>query len=308
MCSPTLPQVLDFLCYLFDDLKLCAGTIEGYRSMLSSVLPLAAGLDIAGNKFIADLLSSFRGQRPSVPKALPDWDIALVLHALTLPPFEPLGDASLKDLTLKTCFLLLLASGRRRSDVHAIDVDRTATRSDGTMLLYPSRDFVPKTRAAREGNSHFSPIKLISLSKDLDLDDPDRFLCPVRSVRFYIERVKHLRGTRKRLFISYQLNRKSDISVSSITVWVKKVVAQIYANASSDICRLFKVTPHQLRHVSVSIASSRNCPLEDILSAGMWTSPTTFLSHYLHNMDTVLMSEGASRLGPVVMAQSRVSL
>ena len=308
MCSPTLPQVLDFLCYLFDDLKLCAGTIEGYRSMLSSVLPLAAGVNIAGNKFIADLLSSFRGQRPSVPKALPDWDITLVLHALTLAPYEPLEEASLKDLTLKTCFLLLLASGRRRSDVHAIDVSRTVTRSDGTLLLYPSRDFVPKTRAAREGESHFSPITLISLSRDLDLDDPDRYLCPVRSLRYYTDRVKHLRGNRNRLFISCQLNRKTDISVNSITVWVKKVVAQIYANASPDLCRLFKVTPHQLRHVSVSIASSKNCPLEDILSAGMWTNANTFLAHYLHNVETILTSEGASRLGPLVMAQSRVVL
>ena len=89
---------------------------------------------------------------------------------------------------------------------------------------------------------------------------------------------------------------------------MKKVVAQIYANASPDLCRLFKVTPHQLRHVAVSIASANNCPPEDILSAGMWTNANTFLAHYMHNMDTVLLSEGASRLGPVVMANSRVSM
>ena len=34
-------------------------------------------------------------------------------------PFEPMKDTDLKHLTLKTAFLLALASGKRRSEIHA---------------------------------------------------------------------------------------------------------------------------------------------------------------------------------------------
>ena len=37
---------------------------------------------------------------------------------LTKDPFEPLHKASLKHLTLKTVFLLVLASGKCRSEIH----------------------------------------------------------------------------------------------------------------------------------------------------------------------------------------------
>ena len=52
-------------------------------------------------------------------RSIPSWDLSLVLLALIKPPFEPLKDAPLKILTFKTVFLMTLASGRRRGEVHA---------------------------------------------------------------------------------------------------------------------------------------------------------------------------------------------
>ena len=48
-------------------------------------------------------------QRPRLTPVLPQWDLGIVPEALSKPPYEPLREASLKHLTLKTVFLLAMA-------------------------------------------------------------------------------------------------------------------------------------------------------------------------------------------------------
>ena len=52
-------------------------------------------------------------QRPRVTPVLPQWDLR-----------EPLREASFKHLTLKTVFLLAMASAGRRSELHALRFDQ----------------------------------------------------------------------------------------------------------------------------------------------------------------------------------------
>ena len=59
------------------------------------------------------MIASMELQRPRVTPVLPQWDLGIVLEALS--PHEPLREASLKHLTLKTVFLLAMASAGRRS-------------------------------------------------------------------------------------------------------------------------------------------------------------------------------------------------
>ena len=59
-------------------------------------------------------------QRPPVRKLLPSWSLPTVLEALSKAPFEPLAEASLRNLTIKTAFLVAIASGQRRSALHAL--------------------------------------------------------------------------------------------------------------------------------------------------------------------------------------------
>ena len=51
---------------------------------------------------------------------LPEWDLGIVLDALSKPPYEPLREASLKHLTLKTVFLLGMVSAGRCSELQAL--------------------------------------------------------------------------------------------------------------------------------------------------------------------------------------------
>ena len=73
------------------------------------------------------MIMSMELQRPRLTPVLPQWDLGIVLEALSKPPYEPLREASLKHLTLKTVFLLTMASGGggggRRSELQALVFD-----------------------------------------------------------------------------------------------------------------------------------------------------------------------------------------
>ena len=93
-------------------------TIAGYITAIADHLG-PAGIEISHSFELNRLISSFHRDRPVRDRNIHSWDLSLVLWALTKPPFEPLKDAPLKILTFKTVFLMILASGRRRGEVHA---------------------------------------------------------------------------------------------------------------------------------------------------------------------------------------------
>ena len=68
-------------------------------------------------KTISDMIMSMELQRSRLTPVLPQWDLGIVVEALNKPPYEPLREACLKHLTLKTDFLLAIASAGRHSEL-----------------------------------------------------------------------------------------------------------------------------------------------------------------------------------------------
>ena len=115
--TPSVKLVLDFFMYLYQDLNRRPSTIDGYRlAILDTLGP--AGHHIAQRSDLHRLLSSFHRDRPKSSRNLPKWNLS-VLNELTKTPFEPMKDTDVEHLTLRTAFLLALASGKRRSEIHA---------------------------------------------------------------------------------------------------------------------------------------------------------------------------------------------
>ena len=69
------------------------------------------------------MIMSMELQRPRLIPVLLQWDLGIVVEALTKPPYEPLREASLKHMTLKIVFLLSMASAGRRSELQALVFD-----------------------------------------------------------------------------------------------------------------------------------------------------------------------------------------
>ena len=116
--SPSVKQIADFLLHLFQEKNLQPSTIDCYRSAIADKLGNSS-LNVSKDENLTRLLDSFHRDRPKGRRGIPSWNLSLVLHQLTKPPFEPLRKASLKHLTFKTVFLLALGSGKRRSEIHA---------------------------------------------------------------------------------------------------------------------------------------------------------------------------------------------
>ena len=108
--NPTILEIANFFVFLFQDKKLQPLTIQGYRTALQDHYGVITP-DIRSSSILSRLLQSFHRDRPKALRTLPPWDLRVVLQALTTSPFEPLSIVNLKFLTLKTSFLLALASG-----------------------------------------------------------------------------------------------------------------------------------------------------------------------------------------------------
>ena len=111
--NPTAAQVASFLFDLFDIHGLSPRNIKGYRTCISSVLNRTGKSRVVLHRTISDMIASMELQRPRATPVLPQWDLGVVLEALSKPPYEPLREASFKHLTLKTVFLLAMASAGR---------------------------------------------------------------------------------------------------------------------------------------------------------------------------------------------------
>ena len=99
--KPTIPQIADFFNDLFTDKNLKPRTIAGYRTSVADGLGYA-GQMVSQSLDLNRLIAIFHRDRPSANRAIPNWDLSLVLLAFTRPPFEPLAKADLKILTFNS--------------------------------------------------------------------------------------------------------------------------------------------------------------------------------------------------------------
>ena len=194
--TPSVKQISDFFMYLYQDLNRCPSAIDGYRTAIVDTLGPTAQF-IAHDADLHRLLSTFHRDRPKSSRNLPKWNLSVVLNELTKAPFEPMKDTDLKHLTLKTAFLLALASGKRRSKIHVWVANKVSNLGQWEKVaLFPSSDFFAKNQLAREGSQSVSPVIIPALTTIVDRQfKEDRTLCPVRALRYYLDRTKDLRGS-----------------------------------------------------------------------------------------------------------------
>ena len=104
-------------------------------------------------------------------------------------------DTVLKHYTVKTAFLLALASGKRRSEIHAWVANKVPNLGQWEKVsLFPSSDFIAKNQLAREDSQSVSPVTIPVLTTIVDSQfKEDRTLCLVRALRYYLDRTKDLR-------------------------------------------------------------------------------------------------------------------
>ena len=301
--TPSVKQISDFFMYLYQDLNRRPSTIDGYRTAIVDTLGPTAQ-HIAHNADLHRLLSSFPRDRPKSSRNLPKWNLSVVLNELTKAPFEPMKDSDLKHLTLKTAFLLALASGKRCSEIHAWVANKLSNLGQWEKVaLFPSSDFIAKNQLAREGSQSVSPVTIPALTTIVDRQfKEDRTLCPVRALRFYLDRTKDLRGSRSLLFISFKKGHTSDIRPATLSSWLKQTILLCYKQADQQALDLVQVKAHDIRAFAASKAFYGGVSVNQIMQACHWKAHNTFTNFYLKDL-TWSDTDNNMYLGPVVAAQ-----
>jgi len=311
----TLAQLSDFFLHLFHEMKRSMSTLKGYRTAIIGALEITGRQDLASGKVLSRLFRSLQRERPLVRNPVPQWDLGFILWSLTQAPFEPLRLADEKFVTWKTLFLVLLASGARRAEVHALDWKRVEhTRNWTSVTLHPRADFVHKTQLSNHHAGKPKVIHIPGLGQVLSPDMEESSLCPTRAIKIYLWKTEEFRSDDRRtkdqktLFLSYDHKRHKHKSVGKNTLsgWVRKLIRYCYDNVNQKAAQLVGVRAHDLRGMAASLAFEGSAEMEDILRAGSWASPNTFISHYMK--DAVMTTEGRQRLGHIVAAQQVVQL
>ena len=304
--KPTIPQIADFFNHLFTDKNLKPRTIAGYRTSVADGLG-STGQMVSQSLDLNRLIASFHRDRPSANRSIPNWDLSLVLLALTRAPFEPLAKADLKILTFKSVFLLALASGKRRSEIHAWTFDSFSRKRDWSEVTFsPSTAFIAKNQLASEGPLAIQPVVIPALKPTLDPSlVQDKSLCPVRALRYYLDKTKDLRKGKKLLFVAIKEGYSKDISKATISSWIKQSIIVAYQKSDQEVQNVSQVKAHEVRALAASLAFKGGVALDEIMASCFWRSHSTFTNFYLkdlcwHNGDVM-------KIGPVVAAQHIVN-
>ena len=299
--------VANFLEWAFASRKLTAGTLQGYRSAIGAQLKFSSDYDPGKDEVISQLIMAFSRVRPVQHKSILRWDIALVLKYLKYGKLRRTKHLDARSLTLKAVFLTLLASGKRRGEVHALRNELGNVRGDwSAVTLKPYPGFISKTQLRVGGVGKFAELVIPAISSAPGYTEADLALCPVQTLRVYADKADSYRSeNQRRLFISWFPSRLTDIQPSALSHYVRELVKQAYEDEaeSPSTCREFDMSAHDLRGIATSLKALTSLSMRDLLQAGSWASPNTFLKHYVKDFSQNAIT-GLHELGPFVTAGS----
>ena len=275
----------EFFTYLAEDKKLGVSAMQGYKAVINSTIKLCTKRDVCNNFYLHSQFRSYKNRRSMFKNDIPKWNLNLVLNSLTKAPYEPMLKSSLKHLTWKTTFLTAFATAARVSELAALSRKRVAHNKDWShMTLTTNKNFIAKNQDLTIDSSprRFDIPHLYDFAGP---DLPDRLLCPVRAMRFYLHKTNSLRTKEKKaLFISHSKHKKGDITSNTISAWIKNVIKLAYKNAQDEDLSLAKVKAHEVRALAASVAWSHNLALKDINRACYWRGHSTFTNFYLRDI------------------------
>ena len=223
---------------------------------------------LSSDPVIRDLLRSFRLSSAERVLSPPAWDLSKVLTYLVSLAFEPLSQASFRALTLKTLFLLALATAKRVGELQALSSVVTFVAGDACLSYIPQ--FVTKSESlTRSIPRSFLVKSLADFAAGLDVD---LLLCPVRALRLYLLRTRSLSPCRHRLFVSPRRHSRA-MSRNAVSFFLREVLSA----AEAARPHVGSLRAPEVRSVSTSVAFHRNWSVSSVFESATWTSSSVFL-------------------------------
>ena len=196
----------------------------------------------------------------------------------------------------KLCFLLALATGARRSELHALSRDNGhVTFTPTGVVLGVRNDFLAKNQIVGSRPWSF-PMSALVLNEDSPL--ADSLLCPVRILRKYLEFTSDVSEGPLLL----KCNSLGRPKMQTISAWLKNCIQLAYS--SEEATRGVKA--HEVRKLAASWAFFSGTSAEDVVRAGKWRSANTFTNHYM--AEVRVQPDGVFRWPPFIALSSQCNL
>nr|XP_033946513.1 uncharacterized protein LOC117452146 [Pseudochaenichthys georgianus] len=279
-----LPQVLSFLQTLLDR-NLAYSTVRTYAAAISSCHVGFGVSTVFSHPLTKRFLRGVQTLRPVSRALTPQWDLALVLCALSKAPFEPLDQVPLKFLSAKTALLLALTSAKRVSELSALSVAPSCLQIQGdgsSAVLRPNPAFMPKMITSSFRSRGITLDGFFPPPHTSEEEATSHLLCPVRALSCYIARTATLRKS-QRLFVHYREHSLGQpLSAQRLSHWLCEAVSQAYVYSGVDPPENIKA--HSTRGISTSMALHGGMTVEDICNAASWSSPCSFIRFYLRDV------------------------
>ena len=127
------------------------------------------------------------------------------------------------------------------------------------------------------------------MSATMDKSEPDRTLCPVRALQFYLKRTESLRAGRRPLLLPIRQTASGAVSPATVSGWIRWAILIAYQAVGDDagLGRLHSIRAHEVRALSASWDALRNIATADIMDACRWRSPNTFSTFYLRDLTEI---------------------
>ena len=174
---------------------------------------------------------------------------------------------------------------------------------------YPvvSAKFLAKTMDPSRPETDYAPVTTPALGPSMGEDLPDRLLCPVRALRYYLK-LKHKgldpNNRFRRLLCAFKLGHIGDYLQ---TGWIRQLIKQAYsAVQDEDIPHLTHTNfqARELRAFASSLAFHQNYSLKQVMEAASWRNNSTFVSFYLRDLSQM---GDVTTAGPFVAGQKVIS-
>ena len=149
-----------------------------------------------------------------------------------------------------------------------------------------------------------SPVTIPALTTIVDRQFKEyRTLCPVRALRYYLDRTKDLRGSRSFPFISFKKGHTSDIRPATLSSWLKQTILLCYKQADQQVLDLVQELKHMIFGPSRPLRPFYGgVSVDQIMQTCHWKTHNTFTNFYLKDL-TSSDNDNNMFLGPVVAAQ-----
>ena len=232
-------------------------TINNYRSAISALHAEMEGKKVGKHELICQLMTGIFNKNPPTPRYTQMWDVNKVLSYIISMKNDQ--DLSLKEITLKLCMLMALASASRSSEIHKLDIGNMSFCSEKIVFTLSKL-----TKSRQVGQN--------AISIEFDKYEGNEKLDIVACTTAYLEKTKDLRGDETQFFVSYIKPHKA-VKSCTIANWLKSLMEM----AGIDIS-IFK--PHSTRGAGTSKANKYGLSIDQIISKGNWKSCKTFQKFY----------------------------